>query len=110
MMLLSSDAADGEPIMKTLSVTAVLVAVVAGLAALVPADAQAYYRGGPHGNGYYWRGPSVGFYYGGPYYGYGWGSPWYYGSGYGYPYGYGYGYGGYGYGYYAPPSYLYGPP
>ena len=96
--------------MKALRVTAVVVAVLAGLAVLAPTSANAYYRGGYRGH---WYGPSVGFYYGGPYYGYGWGSPWYYGSGYGYPYGYGYGYGGYGYGYggyYAQPSYLYGPP
>jgi hypothetical protein len=101
--------------MKALKVAAIVVAALAGLAVVAPTSAYAYYRGAPHGNGYYWRGPSVGFYYGGPYYGYGWGSPWYYGSGYGYPYGYGYGGYGYGYGYgyggyYAAPSYLYGPP
>ena len=87
--------------MRALRVAAAVVAVAVGLAAVAPASAHGYYRGGARG---YWYGPSVGFYYGGgPY---GWGASGYYGAGYGYPYGYGspYGYG------YVPPAYMYGPP
>lgn len=83
--------------MKALRVAAAAVAVLAGLAAVAPAWAHGYYRGGGRGYGY---GPSVGFYYGGGPYGWGW--PGYYGSGYGYGYPYGYGY--------VPPAYVYGPP
>lgn len=84
--------------MKALRVAFAAVALLAGLAAAVPAAAHGYY-GGQRG---YWYGPGVRFHFGGPLW---WGAPYYYGP----PYGYGYATPPYGYA--APPyGYGYGPP